>query len=334
MERTRRSQDDEGHEARERPREEPRPVPPTAGMALRMQQSAGNQAMGRMLSRMSRTLAREDYLSMVDKQPVTESKALRKAVEATIEDELGGIDQLFWQNGNMTSPSAWAEWVHGVMESRYDLAGVNSEHITPVIEDIKDDNREELLLRMANNLIYFAGVEVYTEAELVEQMSDRKAFLDVETNSSGEITGGADGPALKAIFNTEGATAVDQVEFDESTNIKLLDEDNVVVLLDAHQQKHQAPSARIALFGTYKGKKGSRFNKNKDLEWHRQNSAQIVKAKVLDAVAKKLVTENGAVYATPKVAEKGIVYDLGISYDTSTAKWVGSYHCNPVKNET
>jgi len=38
-------------------------------------------------------------------------------------------------------------------------------------------------------------------------------------------------------------------------------------------------------------------------------------------------------YAPSKVPKDGIVYDLIVSYDAPTGKWVGSYHCNPCRNE-
>jgi hypothetical protein len=87
------------------------------------------------------------------------------------------------------------------------------------------------------------------------------------------------------------------------------------------------------MFGTYQGKRGSRFHKDKNLEWHRNNTAKVVKEMVLEAV-KDGRAKKESVYATPKDARDGIVYDLGISWDEGTKKWVGSYHCNPLKTES
>ena len=77
---------------------------------------------------------------------------------------------------------------------------------------------------------------------------------------------------------------------------------------------------------------GSKFAAGKGLQWHRDNTAQVVKSTVQQAVAGKLATPTKD-YTPSKVPKDGIVYDLIIRYDEPTGKYVGSYHCNPLVNE-
>jgi hypothetical protein len=333
IEHARRSHDgdvDEPHPRREAP-----PAPPLSA-ALELQRSAGNQAVARMLSRTPRMIARFDHEYSYNggklQQETIGKDGLQDAAERVIEDDLGGMEELFMHRDTGSSPEGWARQVWGLMQDRFTFDDVTSDDVLPVIDDIKDEQREVQLQRLAGNFVYFSGEPPETLGELVDRMRDRGAFLDVEVDYNDEVTG-ADGPALKALFNSQGQTAGDEVEFDDTANIQLLDEDDVLVLIDSHQQKHQHPSARVAQFGTYRGKKGSRFAKAKDLEWHRANTAQTVKAMVLEAVRDGRAKKE-SVYATPKTPRDGIVYDLAISWDESGRKWVGSYHCNPVRSES
>jgi hypothetical protein len=324
IEHARRSRDGDVDE--QRPRPQAPPTPPV----LALQQAAGNQAVTRMIARFNHEYSFRS--GKVQKETVGKED-LPTAAMKVIEDDLGGAEELFLQRDTGASPEAWARQVWGLMEDRFLFDDVTSDDLLPVIDDIKDEHREEQLKRLAGNFVYFSGKPPESLAELVERMRDRGAFLDVEIDYNDEPTSGADGPALKALYNSHGETAGDEVEFDEKANIQLLDEDDVLVLIDSHQQKHQHPSARIAQFGTYRGKKGSRFAKTKDLEWHRANTAQTVKTMVLEAVRDGRAKKE-SVYATPKTPRDGIVYDLGISWDETGRKWVGSYHCNPLRNES
>jgi hypothetical protein len=89
---------------------------------------------------------------------------------------------------------------------------------------------------------------------------------------------------------------------------------------------------KIPEFPAYTGQPGSKFAVGKDLQWHRDTTAPVVKETVQQAVAGQLATPTKD-YTPPKVPKDGIVYDLIIRYDEPTGKFVGSYHCNPLRDE-
>ena len=68
-----------------------------------------------------------------------------------------------------------------------------------------------------------------------------------------------------------------------------------------------------------------------DLAWHVATTVPVVRSTIKAAVASGEATRE-RVFAPSKDAVDGINYDLTISYDPPTGKWVGSYHCNPAKN--
>ena len=331
-ERARRSEDGEVDERRERVYEAP---PAESNVALLMQRSHGNQAVARMLSRTPRVLARgfdPEFTfggAGIEKETV-DKKGAAKAVETVVEDELGGFRNLFWKNDVATSQDEWAELVLGLMRERYELDGVAKAEVLAGIKTLKAKHREQVLLHLAKVYVYDSEEGgPWSKGNLVTRLTDSGAYLDAEEQDDGSLEGD-DAAALSAIFDTEGGFARTQVEFDTAMNVQLLDEDNIVVIIDHHQQKHQRD--KIPEFPAYSGDPGSKFASGKGLEWHRTNTAVAVKAFVLDAVSKKLVTATKD-YTFKKTPRNGIVYDLLISYDPPTGKWVGSYHCNPLRNE-
>jgi hypothetical protein len=68
------------------------------------------------------------------------------------------------------------------------------------------------------------------------------------------------------------------------------------------------------------------------LAWHSANTEAVVRQSVQAAIDAGHVT-HASNYSPPKDAINGIIYDLTISYDADTGKYVGSYHCNPVVSE-
>ena len=98
----------------------------------------------------------------------------------------------------------------------------------------------------------------------------------------------------------------------------MFDEDNIVVLIDFHQQKHQV--TQIPHFEAYTGDPGTKFAPGKDLEWHRRVTARVVKQTVQDAVADGSMTPDTDALSPAKDAINGIVYDLTITYDDATGK--------------
>ena len=226
----------------------------------------------------------------------------------------------------------WAEVVFSFMEDRYALEGIDESVVADAIEAIKDGHRARELLRLTFNLVYSqSDKNPWSAGNLAKLLMEAGLYLDYNEENDGTLTG-RDGPALERIFETEGAYAVKKVEFDEAKNIELFDADDVVVLIDHHQNKHQHPEAQTTKFGQYEGGKGTKFASHKDLEWHRTNTAETVKQTVLDAVSDKSVTQEKPL-APSKDAIDGIIYDLLITFDEPTGKWVGSYHCNPVVSE-
>ena len=319
----RRSTDGDVDERREERAEEPAPQE----LALQLQQAHGNQAVARVLAR-QRTLARiggDPTFTFggqqVDQDTITAGNC-EDSVEEIIEDRYGGLRNLFMRNEVATSVGQWADLIFSFFEENYILDEVDRGTVLNAIKAVKDKHREETLLHMARVHVYWAlGEEVapWDVDELKKRLRKAGVYLEAE-----------DDGVLDAIMATGGEFARTKVEFDTAANIELIDADNVVVLIDHHQQKHQRD--KIPEFPAYTGEPGSKFASGKDLEWHRGNTAETVKATVLDSVDKRLVTAT-TTYAPSKVPKDEIVYDLIVSYDAPTGKWVGSYHCNPLRNE-
>ena len=332
----RRSADGEFDERLEARREEdaappsPSPSPSPADATLKLQQSHGNQAVQRMLARCGRVLARgRDPEFTYDGQSIeletlkpTDLKGLDEAVEGLIDEDLGGVQALFLKNDVMTSLTKWQEIVLGMLEEQYTLDKVEAKHVLASVKRIKAKHRDSQLLHLAK-------VHVYWDLGEDAPPWDMKEFKRRLVAKGVYLEKTDDDEVLEAIFETGGAFARTKVEFDTANNIELLDEDNIVVLIDHHQQKHQRD--KIAHFPPYTGEPGSKFAAGKNLDWHRRNTAAVVKETVQDCVDRGVTSRTGA-YAPSKDAIDGIIYDLGITYDDATGKWVGSYHCNPVKD--
>lgn len=107
--------------------------------------------------------------------------------------------------------------------------------------------------------------------------------------------------------------------------VTLIDEENIVICIDQHQNKHQKNN--IGKLGTWKSQKGTCFAAYKDLDWHRENTAQVMKkwVETLDFKA------NSKYFTNKKVDIDGIIYD-GVAQSDGVYK-VALYHCNPVKPE-
>jgi hypothetical protein len=221
-----------------------------------------------------------------------------------------------------TSAGEWRDLVLGLLREHYTLQGLGAPEVLKSIRAIKDKYRDESLKHFALVHVYWNlqdEAPPWSADELKRRMVDAGAYLE-----------DADDEVIEALYDTEGAFAQTKVQFDEAKNIELLDEDNVVVLIDHHQQKHQRD--KIAEFPAYSGEPGSKFAVGKGLAWHQGNTAQVVKRTVQQSVAQKLVTTTKD-YTPAKVPKDGIVYDLIIRYDEPTGKFVGSYHCNPLRDE-
>jgi hypothetical protein len=313
---------------RPEPRSRPGDAPTRHDVLLQLQRGAGNQAVQRLLAPRGRMLQRLGELGFtyegkgVVEETLSTQAELDEAVEAVIEEDLDGHQALFTKNGVATSAAEWANLVLGLLRDHYTLDGLGAPEALRSIRAIKDKYRDESLKHFAEVWVYGVPHDQgppWSADELKKRMVAAGAYLE-----------DADDAVIEALYDTEGAFAQTKVQFDEAKNIELLDEDNVVVLIDHHQQKHQMD--KIAEFPAYSGEPGSKFAAGKGLQWHRDNTAKVVKSTVQQAVAGKLATPTKD-YTPSKVPKDGIVYDLIIRYDEPTGKYVGSYHCNPLANE-
>jgi hypothetical protein len=306
---------------RRRVEEAARPDAPAAlpqHALLALQRTAGNQAVQRMLARQHDP----DFAygpGYAEPTTITTQTQLNDEVELLIDDRYGGYRSLFTQNDVATSAGSWRDLVYSYMQETYVLNGFGRDDVLAAVKWVKKKYRAESLLNMARVHVYWTDEgPAWSVGDLKSRLQDAGAYLDDD-----------DEEALERIVETEAEFAQKKVEVAPG-NIELLDEDEVVVLLDDHQNKHQTD--KIPEFKAYTGEPGSKFAGGKDLEWHRTTTAPVVKETVQDAVRDELVTRTSN-FSPPKDAIEGIIYDLTISYDDATGKYVGGYHCNPVVDE-
>ena len=119
----------------------------------------------------------------------------------------------------------------------------------------------------------------------------------------------------------------EEEEKDVSSAVKLIDEDNVEVYIDSHQNKHQHAKAMIAELGIWKSKKGSLFAKEKDLGWHQNNSAVTMKDYALELT----LADGEKDIPKKEPMDDGIIYDATV--EKKGKKLVAIYHCSPPKTE-
>jgi hypothetical protein len=292
-----------------------------------MQQAHGNQAVARAVAR-QRTLARIGgdptftfQGSGIETQKITNQDECDDAVEELVEERFGGVRNLFMQNEVATSVQSWANLVFSHMEDTTELDGVGRPEVLNSIRTVKDKHRANTLQHLARTWVYWSeDGPPWSVDNLQERLEAAGAYIDAD-----------DADTLEAIYNSDAEFAVLKPDYDKAKNIELLDEDNVVVLIDHHQQKHQL--SLIPHFPTYTGKPGTKFAPGKDLAWHTTNTAQVVKSTVLEAVRNGTMTPETDALSPSKDAIGGIIYDLTITYDKPSGKYVGSYHCNPVVGE-
>jgi hypothetical protein len=251
---------------------------------------------------------------------IDSQEALVSLIEDTLERLFDGYPALFMRGSEANSPAQWAELVLGsIDEDAYDIAQFGRSEAVAAIRTIKDKYRQEVLLRIAQDHIYSGGGAPWGVDNLRDRMTEIGTYLEP-----------ADDGVLEAIFATGGRFAKTKIEVARG-NLELSDGENVVVVMDHHQNKHQL--TKIPEFPPYTGEPGSKFAQGKGLDWHREHTVPVVHATVAEALAEGLVGPGGASYSPAKDAIDGIIYDLTISYDPETGKFVGSYHCNPVASE-
>ena len=260
-----------------------------------------------------------------EKRSVSTQAEMNDAVETLIEDRYGGYRNLFTINPAPipTSVAEWRERLFSYMEGTYTLANVDRAHVEVAIKWVKAKYRTDTLTSLAQVHVFWSpeppgAAPIRTGADLKLRLRPAGVYLDAD-----------DDQALASIAVTRGQFATAKVVV-PANSIELLDEDNVVVLIDDHQQKHQA--APVPGWKMYTGSPGTKFAMGKDLDWHRQTTARTVKTLVEDAVNTGRATRHQA-YPIAKHEVNGIIYDLIVTFDDDTGKWVGSYHCNPEKSE-
>jgi len=111
---------------------------------------------------------------------------------------------------------------------------------------------------------------------------------------------------------------------DETIVVAHDNDDSIVVGIDKHQNKHQR--YKIPGLPQYEGGSGSKFSKEKDLDWHRNNTAQ-----AMLEWARSLLPWGGVKqFMAKKERDGGIIYDASAEMDGTIL--VVAYHCNPKKD--
>jgi hypothetical protein len=116
-----------------------------------------------------------------------------------------------------------------------------------------------------------------------------------------------------------------EVKLDLKSMEQLIDDKDIKVYIDHHQDKHQHPDS--AIYGAWKHKRGSSFASGKGRKWHEQNTAETIKSWALEQslkegdtrYPKKVPMSDGYIYDAAVMLLKGIIYV--------------AYHCNPMKSE-
>jgi hypothetical protein len=293
-----------------------------------LQRAYGNQVVQRMLAprgEASTALVQRNRGAFTfghkapERAAVEDQDELNQAVEWVLEEYWDGPRQLFLKNDQAKSVTAWRDLLYTYMQDSYDLTDFDRGDVLTAVHWLKDKYREEVLLHMTDNLISWSGHEApYSVEDLKEKLEGAGAYLDAD-----------DKEALEALFESEGKFARKKVPL-EPGHKELSDEDSIVVWMDDHQQKHQRD--KIPGFKAYIGEPGDKFATGKDLQWHIDNTVPVVRQSIAEAIEAQLVTPT-TTYSPSKEAINGIKYDLTITYDDPTGKYVGSYHCNPVVDE-
>ena len=123
----------------------------------------------------------------------------------------------------------------------------------------------------------------------------------------------------------------DTEELDSDNNNYLVkEENNFVVYLESHQNKHQ--SMAIGKLKTYTGAPGNKFPSMCDLEWHTNNTCPVVLTMMQKAYQEKHLSETERVYIPKKEPINNIIYDVVFCYNPTQKKYFAWYHCYPTDN--
>ena len=116
-----------------------------------------------------------------------------------------------------------------------------------------------------------------------------------------------------------------EIKLDFSGMVRLINEENIEVYIDSHQDKHQHPDSVI--YGPWGHKRGSSFASGRGRKWHSENTAVTIKKWALAQnlkegdikFPKKVPMSDGYIYDASVMMQKGKIYV--------------TYHCNPPKSE-
>jgi hypothetical protein len=263
----------------------------------------------------------QEYLERHQRESVSSDNALDAAVEEIIDNYLDPQD-LFMQRADDlggSTPRGWAEFLFSYIQERYDISDWNVGEVEASVKRLKGKRRYAVLHHMAFQVAYSYGDGPSSVQELRLALSNKGAFLDKD-----------DDEAIQALFLTEGKFARLGMEI-AANEFLMSDQDNIVVVLDSHQNKHQ--NDKIQQLPEYRGGRGAKFASSKGLQWHRDNTEPVVRQRIMQMIQEGKAKPGMIPYSPSKDPIGGIHYDLTISYDEETGKYLGTYHCNPEKSE-
>lgn len=113
----------------------------------------------------------------------------------------------------------------------------------------------------------------------------------------------------------------------DNNNYLVKEENNFVVYMESHQNKHQIKA--IGKLKTYTGAPGNKFPSMCDLEWHTNNTCPVVLAMMQKACQENFLSETKSVYIPKKEPINNIIYDVVICYNPTLNKYLAWYHCYP-----
>ena len=90
----------------------------------------------------------------IERTTLRTQEELNKAVESTIDEELGGVDNLFLKNVVATSVADWRDLVFDNLESYYTLEGLAKPQVLIAVNWVKDKHRQATLRRYAESYVY------------------------------------------------------------------------------------------------------------------------------------------------------------------------------------
>jgi hypothetical protein len=116
-----------------------------------------------------------------------------------------------------------------------------------------------------------------------------------------------------------------EIKLDFSGMERLINEKDIEVYMDSHQDKHQNPDSVI--YGVWKHKRGSQFASGRGRDWHAANTAVTIR----DWALKQSLKEGDLRFPKKVPMSDGYIYDASVMM--LKGKIYVTYHCNPLKNE-